>query len=91
MYDKADVATYSTHFYRDKAVAAVASHDFDRSPMFLYLAFQAVHNPYADTAAGADYPAGVPDSYLNASVLAHIEKRVKGTTAQQVSQSWALR
>ena len=40
LYDGADVSAYSTHFYRDKAVAAVAAHDFDRSPMFMYLAFQ---------------------------------------------------
>jgi arylsulfatase A-like enzyme len=45
MYDGDDMEHYSTHLYQDKAVAAIKAHDFS-SPMFMYLAFQAVHDPF---------------------------------------------
>lgn len=43
-----DMSTYSTHFYRDHAKAAIKSHDFAQQPMFMYLAFQAAHPPFED-------------------------------------------
>ena len=46
MYDSSDRDVYSTHLYEDKAVSAISNHDFD-NPMFMYLAFQAVHDPFS--------------------------------------------
>lgn len=43
-----DMSTYSTHFYRDHAKAAIKSHDFTHQPMFMYLAVQAAHPPFED-------------------------------------------
>lgn len=45
-YNGSDVHKYSTFLYRDKAVDIIENHDYSNSPMFLYLAFQAVHDPY---------------------------------------------
>ena len=47
-YDGVDMDHYSTHLYQDKAIAVIHAHDFDKSAMFLYLSFQAVHVPFAD-------------------------------------------
>ena len=46
MYDWDDMDQYSSFLYRDKAVEAIALHNFSSSPMFMYLAFQAVHDPF---------------------------------------------
>ena len=47
-YDAPDRDQYSTSLYAAHAATAIADHDFDQSPMFMYLSFQAVHNPFAD-------------------------------------------
>ena len=46
MYDANDVSLYSTHLYGDKAVAAIKYHNYEK-PLFMYLAFQAVHDPFS--------------------------------------------
>lgn len=48
-YNGTDLHTYSTFLFRDKAVQIIEEHDFS-SPMFLYLPFQAVHDPFAVSA-----------------------------------------
>ena len=40
MYDGDDVEEYSTTIFQNAAVAAIDGHDFDVSPMFLYMALQ---------------------------------------------------
>ena len=45
-YDGLDVNTYSTTLYQDKAVNIIKAHDYS-NPMFMYLAFQAVHDPFS--------------------------------------------
>lgn len=45
VYDGDDFDEYSTYIFRNKALDAVASHDFDAAPMLLYVAFHGVHNP----------------------------------------------
>ena len=45
MYDGDDVQEYSTTIFQNAAVAAIAGHDFEVSPMFLYMAVQ-VCNDY---------------------------------------------
>jgi hypothetical protein len=44
---------YSTNFYRHKAVDVIQRHD-PKVPLFLYLPFQAVHDPFNDFREGAD-------------------------------------
>lgn len=46
-YENEDMHNYSTHFYKDKAIEIIESHD-QATPLFLYLAFQAVHSPFQD-------------------------------------------
>ena len=46
MYDSSDESLYSTHLYEDKAVSAISNHDYSL-PMFMYMAFQAVHDPFS--------------------------------------------
>ena len=47
-YDPEDVENYSTNLYGDAAVQAIEGHDFSASPIFMYLAYQAVHDPFSD-------------------------------------------
>jgi len=48
-----DMYNYSTNFYRHKAVDVIQRHD-PKVPLFLYLPFQAVHDPFNDFREGAD-------------------------------------
>jgi hypothetical protein len=74
MYDGDDLKHYSTHLYRDWAVSAISTHDFDSSPMFMYLAFQAVHDPFSDV--NSTFTDGIPDDYLSATTLSYISANV---------------
>ena len=47
MYDGEDVSTYSTTLYQNKAVDAIKTHDYTK-PLFMYMAFQAVHDPFSE-------------------------------------------
>ena len=58
MYDGADLETYSTSLYQDKAINVIKSHDFTAKPLFLYMAWQAVHDPFSE----ADYPEGTANN-----------------------------
>lgn len=59
-YNGSDMHTYSTFLYRDKAVDIIKYHDYTDSPMFLYVSFQAVHDPFYDQ----KFPDGIPKSYF---------------------------
>ena len=50
-----DMFNYSTNFYRTKAINVIDAHD-PAVPLFLYLPFQAVHDPFSDIREGADGP-----------------------------------
>jgi len=90
MYDAADKEMYSTTFFQNAAVAAIEGHDFDASPMFMYVAFQAARAPFEDTG----YAYGVDDSYLEdvgtPDALAHIQATVEGVVHQQYHKSVAV-
>ena len=89
MYDATDMEHYSTHLYQDKAVQAIQLHDFYDKSMFLYVAFQAVHNPFADNQA--TFPSGIPDSYVNATVLGRIGELFSGqATLKQYFMAMAI-
>ena len=58
MYDGDDLNHYSTNLYREKAIETIDNHDFDASPMFMYLSMQAPHAPFADLEGV--FPNGIP-------------------------------
>ena len=62
MYDADDVNRYSTFLYRDKAIEVINNHDYDTSSMFLYLSFQAAHDPWTDS--GGQFVNGIPKNYF---------------------------
>ena len=76
-YNKSDITGYSTHLYRDMAIDIIQQHDVTL-PLFLYLAFQAVHSPFED-AVGNQI---IPKEYLDADVYEKILTTVKGTKRQ---------
>ena len=85
-YDGEDIHTYSTFLYRDFAVKAIESHDFDQNPMFLYVAFDAVHDPFDDLGT---FPDGIPLEYFTADELALFEN-IQGVNRRQYAMSLKL-
>ena len=62
LYNGSDKHSYSTFFYRDKAVDIITLHNYDEKPLFLYVSMQAVHDPYFDQ---HKFTNGVPFEYLD--------------------------
>ena len=85
-YDGDDVHDYSTNLYRDKAINIVKNHDYDTTSLFLYLAFQAVHDPYEDI----DYPNGIPKTMLGTKTYKKVLKKVAGRLRRQMAMSLYL-
>jgi arylsulfatase A-like enzyme len=85
-YDGEDINTYSTVLYQDRAIDIIKAHDYKAYPMFMYLAFQAVHDPFSET----EYPEGVPNDYLDKSTRKYIEKTYDGHMQQQYFKSLAI-
>ena len=86
-YDGTDRHDYSTFLYRDKAVNAIEQHDFTTSPMFMYVAFQAVHDPFYDF---DQFESGIPISYLSSKMYKKIMKKVKGRKRRQYAMALSL-
>ena len=70
-YEKPDMFNYSTNFYRHKAIDILEHHD-QSTPLFLYLPFQAVHDPFSDVREGAD--GAIPKDFVTADVKIKIMK-----------------
>ena len=87
-YDWMDMTSYSTFLYRDKALEAIEKHDFKASSMFLYLAFQAVHDPFADS--DVTFGSGIPKDYLDDARYSYILQNVEGQINQEYFKSLAL-
>ena len=58
-YTDSDLFDYSTTLYQNKAVEIIVNHD-QTSPLFLYMPFQAVHDPFDDVASFYDAKDAVP-------------------------------
>ena len=86
-YDGDDIHDYSTYVYTNKAVDIINAHDASASSLFLYLAYQAVHDPFVDYGKHSD---GIPDSYIDADILSQIQKTVTGVTRQEYVKSLYL-
>ncbi len=71
-YSSSDMHSYSTILYKDKAIEIIESQDPD-TPMFLYLAFQAVHNPFDDL---DQFASGVPKEFVDAEIYDKITDTV---------------
>jgi arylsulfatase A-like enzyme len=84
-YNFSDMSTYSSVLYRDKAVQAINAHDFSTNPMFMYLAVQAVHDPFNDL--DAEFSDGIPASYLDSSMYTHIRDTIVGRSRQQYAMA----
>lgn len=91
-YDGDDLAEYSTTIFQNAAVASIDGHDFDESPMFLYLSMQAARAPFDDLSD--DHEHGMDDSYLaevgQAGVQKYITKNIDGTIQQQYFKAVAV-
>ena len=80
-YDGDDKHDHSTFLFRDKALNVIKKHDYDSTSLFLYLAFQAVHDPFEDI----DYPNGLPTSYFTNSMHKKVIKKVAGRRRRQLA------
>jgi len=83
-YDGSDKHTYSTTLFKDKAVNVIENHEYTDSPLFMYLAFQAVHDPFEDL----EFPNGLPKSYLEQPAMyGLIKSGVDGRKRRQYAMS----
>ena len=84
-YNGTDREKYSTFFYRDKAVRIIDEFDFeDGDPLLLYVAFQAVHDPFGDDTT---YPNGIPKGYVDESIYDNIHANVTGRKRRQYAMA----
>ena len=67
---------------------AIEKHDFKASSLFMYVAFQAVHDPFADS--DVTFGSGIPKDYLDDARYAYIVKNVEGQINQEYYKSLAL-
>lgn len=77
-YNGPSLHNYSTHLYREIAVNIIKNHE-PADPLFLYLAFNAVHVPFNDIPD--EFPRGyreIPDSWLGVGVKEKLDANVVG-------------
>ena len=82
--DRANVGVYSTHLYAASAQAVIAAHDEAAAPLFIYLAFQAVHSPDQVPQSYIDpYNATIadPKRRVFAGMLSALDEAVGNVTA----------
>jgi arylsulfatase A-like enzyme len=87
-YNGHDAKHYSTHLYQDTAISIINNHDFTDSPLYLYLSFQAVHEPFID--ANDTYPDGIPQHYVAESAYDYIQATFPGETEKQYYMSLSV-
>ena len=84
-YTDDDLHLYSTYFYREKAVETILNHDQSK-PLFLYLPFQAVHDPFADFVQQRDNA----KNYVTDDVRAMVRKNVVGAKREEYAYALNL-
>jgi arylsulfatase A-like enzyme len=82
-YNGSDMHDYSTTFYTNHAIQIIDDHPTEE-PLFLYLAYQAVHDPFVDT---GKFRNGMPDSLMDADVLSQIHTNIVGTQRKEYIKS----
>jgi hypothetical protein len=83
-YDGDDMKHYSTNLYKEMAVSTIAKHDFTDSPLFMYLAFQAVHEPFLDVED--TFSTGLTSSDLDDSTIySYIHSTFKVTSSSLIA------
>jgi len=86
-YSGSDKHDYSTYFYRDKAVNVIENHDYVKTSLFLYVGFQAVHDPFTDD---DKYASGIPKTYVGDSMYHKIKSSVVGRKRRQYAMALYL-
>ena len=86
-YEQDDLHTYSTFLYRDKAISIINDHNETDSSLFIYLAWQAVHDPFMDK---SHYQNGIPKEYLGDGVYDKIREEVVGHKRRQYAMALSL-
>jgi arylsulfatase A-like enzyme len=83
------VKTYSTELFTDKALSFIEDHDFESNPMFLYMAYQNVHNPFKDVSIRHS---GIAESdhYINDDLYEHLSDTIPGSNRLQYAISLNL-
>jgi len=82
-YNGTDMHDYSTTFYTNHAIQILDDHDTS-DPLFMYLAYQAVHDPFVDSGR---FRKGMPDSLMDSDVLESIHTNVVGTQRKEYIKS----
>lgn len=85
-YTDDDMHDYSTHFYRNKAKDIISSHD-QSNPLFLFMSFQAVHDPFVDIDIHLN---GIPKEYVAEETYEKIISEVKGRKRRQYAMSLSI-
>lgn len=86
-YTEDDFEDYSTYLFTHKARSVIQSHDFDANPMFLYMSYQAVHDPFNDK---YNYTDGLPTSYFEEETYKSLSSQTSGKTRLQYALSLYL-
>jgi hypothetical protein len=77
-YDGPNLHNYSTHLYKDLAIETINNHNQSK-PMFMYLAFQAVHIPFVDH-DGREIESSFMDSDTYDKILSDVVVRLNANS-----------
>lgn len=83
-YDLSDNDVYETFVFESRALDVISSHDFEAGPMFLYLAYHAVHNPLTEDDFSLDAAEVGEDMY------SEIEGSISVSSRQRIAMALAV-